>query len=76
VCMEPPKAADLVVNICVLQVYIATDPVVNEYNTPELEECLTRFANMCEQGEFEALQDAASYIEDDMNRKGIYFGCA
>jgi predicted esterase len=59
VCMEPPKAADHVANICVLQVYIATDPVVNEYYTPELEEYLTRFANMCEQGAFEALQDVA-----------------
>jgi hypothetical protein len=69
--MEPPKAADHVANICVLQVYIATDPVMNEYCTHDLEEYLTRFANMCEQGAFEALQDVASYIEDDINSNGL-----
>jgi hypothetical protein len=69
--MEPPKAADLVANICVLQVYIATEPVMNEYYTPDLEEYLTRFANMCEQGAFEALQDVASYIEDGITSNGL-----
>jgi hypothetical protein len=71
VCMEPPKAADHVANICVLHVYIATDPVMNEYYTPELEAYLTRFANMCEQGAFEALQDVASYIEDGIHSNGL-----
>jgi hypothetical protein len=51
----------------VLQVYIATDPVMNEYCTPELEEYSTRFANMREQGSFEALQDVARYIVDGIN---------
>jgi hypothetical protein len=32
--------------------YIATDPGINEYYTPELEEYLTRFANMFEHGAF------------------------
>jgi hypothetical protein len=71
VCMEPPKAVDHVANICVLRVYIATYPVMNEYYTPELEEYLTRFANMCEQGAFEALQDVASYIEDGIHSNGL-----
>jgi hypothetical protein len=70
--MEPPKDADHhAANICVLQVYIAMDPVMNEYDTPELEEYLTRFANMCEQGAFEAFQDVASYIEDGINSNGL-----
>jgi hypothetical protein len=69
--MEPLKADDHVANICVLQVYIATYPVMNEYYTPELEAYLTRFANMCEQGEFEALQDCASYIEDGIDIIGL-----
>jgi hypothetical protein len=46
VCMEPPEATDHVANIFGLQVYIATDPVMNEYYTPEKEEYLTGFANM------------------------------
>jgi hypothetical protein len=65
--MDPPKAADHVATICVLQVYIAMDLVMNEYYTPGLEAYLTRFAIMCEQGAFEALQDVASYIEDGIN---------
>jgi hypothetical protein len=69
--MEPPHAADHVANICVLQVYSATDPVMNEYYTPELEEYLRRFANMCEQGAFEALQDVASYIEYGINNNWL-----
>jgi hypothetical protein len=69
--MEPPKAADHVANICVLQVYITMDPVMNKYYTPELDAYLTRFANMCEQGAFEALQDVASYIEDGINSNGL-----
>jgi hypothetical protein len=61
--MEPPKAADRAATIYLLLVYyISTDPVMNGYYTPELEEYLTKFANMCEQGAFEALQDLASYI--------------
>jgi hypothetical protein len=69
--MEPPKAAGHAANICVIQVYIATDPVMNEYYSPELEAYLTRFANMCEQGAFEALQDVASYIDDFINSNGL-----
>jgi hypothetical protein len=38
---------------------------------PELEEYLTRFANMCEQGAFEALQDVASYTEYGISSNGL-----
>jgi hypothetical protein len=55
----------------VLQVYIAMDPVMNEYYNPELEEYLKRFANMCEKGAFKAFQEVVSYIEDGININGL-----
>jgi hypothetical protein len=61
--MKPPKVADHVAN--------ATGPVMNEYYIPELEEYLTRFANMCEQGEFEALQ---VILKMALTATGSHFG--
>jgi hypothetical protein len=74
--MEPPTAADHAANIRVLRVYIAADPVMNEYYTPELDEYLKSLQTCARRVHFRHCKMLQAILKMALKAMGSHFGYA
>jgi hypothetical protein len=69
--MDPSKASYHATKIHVIQVYIATGPVIQYHYLDEMAEHFTKFVNACTRGYFESLLDVSTYLEDGIDTNGL-----